>query len=437
MDGDDSDRIKFRVVRRRRQRAVDRKDDSGWCKTVVKIESQHMQKFGIKEGDVVRISGSTKSTAAICLPMSDSDMQETGEPEREVEFLDDPGRKARRYPRIILYGPVSCNVDILMGWQPTVYLDKFSKHKMVSDGIPEAEMITLGTFEVAEKMMPGYMSNLDYSEVTGFVVTRNDLINIPFQKEWVEKMQKRQKSDAPVSRPGPNRPRVPPFPCQFQSAVTDVKPEGVPFWLITENTRFEFKNGGLERLLDRHIPAPRNLVGVIPISKQIYVGNTKITMASLEVYPDTMRMVWYSHQRIKIPESDFTDARTMNRRSRRMDSDNPRLVFSLEDDLGNRYANVSRGGGGGTNGPDPTTMEMVSDFSWHSIFSPSLDTGARNIILTIKEAWWIKQSTTSTKQSSLPTERLHSELADNLPPPKVVIAEGPWRFSIPVSGQNG
>ena len=434
MDGDDDYRAKFRVVCRRRQRAGDIKDDPNWCKTIAKVESRYMRKFGIKEGDVVRISGSTKSTAAICLPMSDSDMQETDESEREVEFLDDPEKRARRYPGIILCGPVSCNVDTLMGWQPTVYVDKFSKPETTSDCIPEAEMVTLGTIEVAEKIMPGYRSHLDYSGVTGFVVTRNDLINIPFQKEWAEKMQhnlqKGQKLDAPAGRPGRNRPRAPPFPGQFQSAVTDVKPEGMPFWLITENTRFEFKNGGLKRLLGRHIPAPRNLLDVIPISKQISVGTTKITMASLEVYPDTMKMIWYSHQRIKIPESDFIDARIMNRMSQRVHFDNPRLVFSLEDDLGNRYANVSKGGGGGTNGPDPTTREMVSDFSWHSIFSPSMDIGAKKIILAIKEAWWIKQLPT-------PARHPHSELADNLPPPKVVIAEGPWRFSIPVSRQSG
>ena len=430
----DDNRIKFRVVCRRR-RVVDHKDDSSWCKTVVKMESQHMQKFGIKEGDVVRISGSTKSTAAICLQMSDADMQEIDEPDRVVEFLDDPKRKAHCYPRIILYGPVSCNVDILMGWQPTVYVDKFSKQEMVSDSIPEAEVMTLGTFEVAEKAMPEYRSNLDYSEIIGFVVTRNDLIDIPFQKEWVEKM--RQGSDAPAGRPGRKRPRAPPFPRQFQSAVADVKPEGRPFWLITENTRFEFRNGGLEGLLDRHIPAPRNLLDVIPISKQISVGGTKITIPSLEVYPDTMRLMWYSHQRIKIPESDFVDARTMDRMNQRMSIDNPRLVFSLEDNLGNRYPNVNRGGGSGTSGPDPITMEMVSDFSWHSIFSPSLDAGAKNIILTVKEAWWIKQSITSMKQLSPPTEHPHSEISDNLPPPKVIIAEGHWKFSIPVSRQNG
>ena len=140
-------------------------------------------------------------------------------------------------------------------------------------------------------------------------------------------------------------------------------------------------------------------------------------------------MICYSHQRIKIPESDFIDARTMNRMSQRMPINKPRLVFSLKDDLGNRYVNVGGGGGGGTSGPDPTTMEMVSDFSWHSIFSPSLNTGARGIILTIKEAWWVKQLPP-------PAGHPHSELADNLPPPKVVIAEGPWRFSIPVSRQN-
>ena len=447
-DNDDGSRIEFRVMDGRRRGSRDRGDDSLRYKAVVKVEPRHMREFGIEDGEIVKITGGARSTAAVCLPISESDIQETDEAEVDVEFLNDPGRKARRHPRIMLHGQVSCNVDATTEWQRTVFLSKFPKPGVGSEDVPEAEVVTLGTVGVAEKMMPGYKSNLDYSKVVGLVVTENDRIGVPFQEEWIEKMSKAQKwqdADAPADarRPGRSRRLVPPFPGSFQSVVTGVKPGGRPFWLVTEKTRFEFKDGGLERVIARHVPVSGNLVGVIPISRQVSVGDTVITVASLEVYPDMMRMIWYSHQRTKIPESDFTDARAMNRRGRMMrgggGGGEPRPIFLLEDDLGNRYYGVTGDGGGGSSGPDPSTMEMVSNFSWSHVFSPGLDARAREIVLTVREVQWIKQEVTATEWLPSRMERPHAEPAERvpLPPPKVVIAEGPWRFPIQVSLQGG
>ena len=433
-DENDSGQIEFRVMDGRLRGTRDHEGDSLRCKAIVKVEPQHMREFGIGAGEVVKITGGARSTAAICLPMSESDIQDAGGPEVEVEFLNDPGKKARSHPRIMLHGHVSCNVDVAAEWPRTVFLSRFPRPEVGSEDVPEAEVVTLGTVGVAKKMMPGYRSNLDYSKVAGLVVTENDRIDVPFQKEWIEKMPKTRKwreTDAPA---GARRPRqthlsAPPFPGSFQSVVTDVKPGGKPFWLVTEKTRFEFRDGGLERIIARHVSVPRSLVGVIPISRQVSVGDTVITAASLEVYPDTMRMIWYSDQRTKIPESDFTDARAMRRMDRRMRGSEPRPVFSLEDDLGNRYYGETGEGGGGSSGPDPATMEMISNFSCSHVFSPGLDARAKNMILTIREVQWIKQETTATEW--LP------QSAERPPPPKIIIAEGPWRFSIPVIWQAG
>lgn len=438
-DGDDDGQIRFRVVCKRWRRTRGGKDDSDRCETTVKVEPRHMQEFGITAGDVVRISGYTRSTAAICLPMADSEMRETDEPEVEVEFLDNPGRKAHRYPRIILSRQVSRNVDVQAGWQSTVYLSRFPKLED-GTGVPEAETVTLGTLDVAEKMMPGYRSSLDYSGVAGFVVTRDDLIDIPFQKEWAEKMQQNLQegweADEPANTGNTRRVRhhTPQFPGSFQSVVTDVRPRGRPFWVITKNTKFKFKNGGLERLFKRHVPAPRKLIGVIPLSRWILIENTEIVMASLELYPDTIKMIWYSHQRTKIPESDFTDMQKMNRVNQAMRKHEPSPVFSLEDNLGNRYASVGSGGGGGSTWPDPATMEIVADSSWHHVFAPGLAADASEIILTVKDVWWTKQSmTTELLSSAVDHPRAEPEYS---PPPKIVIAGGPWRFAIPVSRQD-
>ena len=437
-DEDDSNQIEFRVLDGRLHGTGNREDDSRRCMAIVKVEPRCMREFGIEDGEIVKITGGVRSTAAICLPMSESDIQETDEHEVEVEFLNDPGRKARRHPGIILHGQVSCNVDVATEWPHTVFLSKFPRPEVGSEDVPEAGVVTLGTVGVAEKMMPGYRSNLDYSKIVGLVVTENDRICVPFQKEWIEKMLKTQKwRGADARHPRRSRSPAPPFPESFQSVVTGVKPGRRPFWLVTEKTRFEFKDGGLERVIARHVPAPQNLVGVIPISRQISVGDTAITVASLEVYPDMMRLIWYSHQRTKIPESDFTDAHVMNRMGRSMRGGEPRPVFSLEDDLGNRYSGAVGDGGGGSSGPDPVTMELVSDFSWSHVFSPGLDDRAREIVLTVREVQRMKQDATATKWLPSRMKRLHAEPAERLPPPKIVIAEGPWMFSIPVSWQGG
>ena len=92
----------------------------------------------------------------------------------------------------------------------------------------------------------------------------------------------------------------------------NVKPEGKPFWTITGNTKFEFKEADLLKILDPFGLPPKKLVNVVSISKQLFVGDTEFTIPSLEVYSNMMRLIWYSHQRIKIPESDFTDMHKMN-----------------------------------------------------------------------------------------------------------------------------
>ncbi|KFM22159.1 hypothetical protein AAA799B03_00181 [Marine Group I thaumarchaeote SCGC AAA799-B03] len=434
--------IEFRVIYKRRNR-TENNDDPHQCKTIVKIEPHYMKKFGIKEGEIVKISGNTKSTAAICLPMSDSDFQETDEPEMEVEFLNNPEKKVQHFPKIILYGHVSCNVDVSHEWQRTVELSKFPENQTRTEELPEAEIVTLATMDIAEKLMLGYQSNLDYSEIMDFVVTKNDRINIPFKKEWFEQKQQEmlrhenQNDTSNMSRHNRSHPHGPPFPDSFQSAIVDVKPEGKPFWNITKNTKFEFKNTDIKQFFDLYRFTPKKLVNVISISKQIFVEDTEFTIPSLEVYSNMMKLIWYSHQRKKIPESDFTDLPKMHNMNR-LYNDHPRLIITLKDDLGNEYNSTGEsGGGGGSSGPDPTTREFVSDYSWHSIFLPTLDTNAKEIIVTVKEVQWIKQNRAIMDiPPPPPREPPHMTPIENQFPPKIVIAEGPWTFKIPINWQN-
>ena len=110
VEKENCDSIEFRLVYPRNTGA---KKDNNSCKTIVKIEQRYMQDLGIKQGDVVKISGSTKSTAAVCLQADPGELEElmASSPDPEVEYLNDPGKKMQFPPGAIAYGPVSYNVD--------------------------------------------------------------------------------------------------------------------------------------------------------------------------------------------------------------------------------------------------------------------------------------------------------------------------------------
>lgn len=441
MADEDSSSIEFRTFHPRRAGTGEKGSDA--CKTVVKIEQRYMQNLGIRKGDVVKVSGNTKSTAAVCLPTEPGELEEIAamSPDPEVEYLNNPEKKMQFPPRAIIYGPISCNVDQTMDLHRTVTISKFPESQGSVENVCDAQTVTLATLDLAEKMMPGYQNNLDYGEIRDFTISKGDRINIPFQEQWLEEkkkeMQQRQGSDQPNAM-RPNRPRRPKsfFPRTFQSVVLAARPEGKVFWRITGDTKFEFEGAGTEVFgMPRY--SPQNLVNVIPVSKQLSVDDTKFTIPSLEVYSDRMRLVWYSHQRIKIPESVFGDPQKIEKINDmvRM-THGPRPVIEIRDDLGNRYSASYEGGGGGGSGPDPITMEIVSDFSCDLSFSPSLDSNAKEVVITIKEIRWLRRKRNAHGMEPPPPPTTETAFMTPMEPryiPKMVIAEGPWEYRIPVS----
>ncbi len=430
MAKENNDSIEFRLVYPRRTK-IDEKDNN--CKTIVKIEPRHMQSLGIKQGDVVKVSGNTKSTAAVCLQADPGELEELAalSPDPVVEYLNNPKKKMQFPPRAIIYGPVSCNVDQTMDLQRTATISKFPGFQGSAENVCNAQTVTLATIDLAEKMMPQYQDNLDYDEVQDFIISKGDRINIPFQQKWLEEkqkeMQQRQESSQQNAR-RPNRPRRPEsfFPRALQSAIFAASPEGKEFWRITEDTKFKFENADILEMFEPPGFRSKNLVNVIPISKQLSVEDTEFIIPSLEVYSGRMKLIWYSHQRVKVPESDFGDPQKMNKmRDMTRISDNLMPVIEIKDDLGNQYPAImgGEGGGGGSSGPDPITREIISNFSWERFFAPALDSNAREVVITIKEIYWLKQKRNALDLVPPPTEPPFMTPIDH--PAKLVIVEGP------------
>ena len=116
------------------------------------IEPKYMQKIGIREGDIVKISGITKNTAAVCLPMSNSDLQEIVAPKMEVEFFEQSWKKdASSSENHHLWASFMQCRCFQREWQPTIKLGKFPESQIRSENIAEAELVTRATMNNSRK----------------------------------------------------------------------------------------------------------------------------------------------------------------------------------------------------------------------------------------------------------------------------------------------
>jgi hypothetical protein len=381
------------------------------CQTLVRIDPDSMEKLGVKSGDIVKVTGKD-SCAAFCFPLDEEEQEKLKLQDIKVEYINQPEKKLD-YPRIVLSSLVDRNV------RPSrplrfVKVEKFPTQNS-QNNIPQATLVTLGTMEFPEKVMPNYKQNLDYSEFYGTLLSKNFKINIPFFPEYTQ-LQQNKFSDK----------KLPPVPSSFSTVIVDAQPQDQEFWLVTENTKFEFQNVSMNQLRGV-IPQFEGikLQRVIPIVKKISIENSQIMIATLEVYENSMKLKSYIQYREKIPEKAFEDPSNLNEITRRMNPDNPELVVEITDDLGNVYSDGFTLGGGGSSGPDPVTGEMVSERNQDFGFESVLDSGAKEITVTIKEIQFIHRPSRMPKPTR-PPQMTPIDVSDA----KISILEGPWEFKV-------
>ena len=383
------------------------------CKTLVRIEPDLMEKLGVKSGDVVKVTGKD-SCAAFCFPLDEEELEKIKLQDIKIEYIKEPEKKIE-YPRIVLSSLVYRNV---CPSRPLMFV-RVEKFPQQPNTIPQATHVILGTMEFPEKVMPNYKENLDYSAFYGTLLSKNFRIHIPFFQDYIKQNQNKF-SDK----------KFPPVPSLFSTVIVDATPQDQEFWLVTENTKFEFKNVSMNQLRGI-IPQFEGiqLQKVIPIVKKISVDNTQIMIASLEVYQNTMRLKSYIQHREKIPDKAFDDPSNLHEITRRMTPDNPELVVDLKDDLGNIYSDGWTMGGGGSSGPDPVTGEMVSERHHEFGFNSVLDSAAKEITVTVKELHFVHRPTRLPKPARLPQMTPDVSFSYDA---KISILEGPWEFKIPL-----
>ncbi|NNL58783.1 MAG: hypothetical protein HKP31_04905 [Nitrosopumilus sp.] len=378
------------------------------CKTLIKIEPDQMEKMGIDEGDIVRITG-RDSTIAFCFSLSQKELEKTKSQDVPVEHLNSPHKKTD-YPRMILSSLVSRNACPSRRMR-LVRLEKLSG-KSFKDSVPEATVVTLGTLEFAEKTMPNYKGNIDFSLLFGRLIKEKERISIPFLPDYARRIEKKASRGRP------------PHPVNFASLIINAKPEEHEFWLVTNNTKFEFQNVPMDEFGGK---APKSealsLLKVIPIVKKLHLHDTDIMFASVEVFENTMKINWYTQQRIKLPDDIISNPSKFNNMNIRPDS--PELTIEIKDDLGNVHSDGHSGGGGGSF-PDPSANEIVSDYSGEYRFLSTLDPAAKEIAIIVKEIAWIKRELRQVHNTMTPPN-MRSMYHSN---DKLSILEGPWEFKI-------
>ena len=405
-------------------------------KPIAKIESSQMEKLGVKEGELLKITGRC-SAVAFCHLLDDEEIERTKSQDIQIEYLNSSHKEKEMElnPRIVLSSKTYQNAC------PTrhamlVQVEKFTaaSNNMIEEGnlsqnisssnniLPEASVVTFGTMEFLERAMPNYKENIDFSALFGNPIKRKERINLPFLPEYMPQYDQ----NIPRNK-NPNRPMTSIPPKTFSSMIVNTKPDS-EFLLVTENTKFQFQNISMDEFSGGSTkPEAMSLLRVIPIVKRLHLDDTDIMFSSLEIFENSIKLRYYSQYHKKLPDEFLSDPEKFQDMIKLI-PDNPQLVVEIKDDLGNKYSDGFDGGGGGGSGPDPSTNEYVSNHQHEYRFtSATLDPNAKELFIIVKEVRWVQRDRRIPKPSKPPHMTPLTE-----PNYKISILEGPWEFKIPL-----
>lgn len=382
------------------------------CKTIVKIESEYMDKLGIKEGDIIRVTGKD-SAMAFCFSANQEEIEKAKSQDPQIEYLN-PNHKEVEYPQVLMSSPVHCNAC------PSRRLRLVGLEKLTTNDftklIPEANIVSLGTMKFTESAMPGYKDNIDFSPLFGQIVKKQERVNMVFFPDFAQKHQR-------TSRGGRSHPP------KFSSMIIDASPGNHDFWLVTKNTKFDFQEISMDEFKGKiGKPEAMSFIKTVPIPHKFHAHDTDIAFTSLEIFENAMKLRWYSLQRIKLPENIFSNPSKASELTVNMSHESAELTIEIKDDLGNVYADGHSMGGGGSSGPDPTTNEMVMDHSGEHRFFSTLDPNAKEITIIVKEMTWVKRNRRRMPPSSAPPKMYPITESQC----KLSVLEGPWEFKVSI-----
>ncbi len=335
------------------------------------MKKADMQKLGIREGDVVKLTGG-RTAHAFCVTWDDNyDSQN----ERNFVCLDE---SSKNIPVIKVSDQTYSNLQNLHFANP-VELEKSSAVK--------AEKLAI---------MPIYAQSGNEKR--------------DYNLGWLKNNVLVSKGDRIVGKHDDPR-KIPGF------FVVDGTPDSGA-WIVGKDTPVVISAKPADS--PRMIRDGGNLTSVIPVVQKIKGDDFEVTIPSIEVYDNCMKIHLYVRDTV-VHQEDWTSGLCTP-------------AIRAWDDLGNKYLlNRFAGRSGGTQLGDVVWGEIDRlNFSEVScIITPALDSKARELTLSIEQLMWDVRKRPGPQKATPVTQGLPIMMTPVSPlEEKYAIHGGPWEFKI-------
>jgi len=330
-----------------------------------------MQELGIQNGDIVKITGG-KTTYAFCLEWNDNYDKQN---EKNFVCLDESSK----------------NIPVIKASDLT-YSNLQNRH--FGNLVELEKSSAIKAYQIM--MIPLYVLGTEKKD---------------YNIDWLEEQVVVSKEDHIRGRHHDPK-KIPGF--FVMGGIPDSQA-----WIMDKNTAIEISNKTPENF-NRMIINAGNLNSVIPVVQRIKGDGFEVTISSIEVYDNCMKILMYVKD-ILVHQEDWTSGLCTP-------------TIRGWDDLGNKYVLNRYGarGGGSQLGDSLWGVTSRSNFSEIScILTPTLDKHAQELTLSIEQLLWdvrkhpMPQRVTPVEKGQ-PIVMTPSSRLDE----KFVIHGGPWELEI-------
>lgn len=344
-------------------------DDLG--KTRIRMEKTHMQKLGMRKGDIVKMIGG-RTTCAFCIPLDDDYYNPN---EKNFVCLDE----------------VSRNVPVIRVSDLT-YSNLHNFH--------------IGNLVELQKSNAVKASKIIVKPI--YTIESNE--KEKFNLNWLNEQVVASKWDRIIGRHDPKK--------TLGFFVIDASPPS-DAWIVDSDTPVELSDKIPENFIGM-ITRGGNLNSVIPVVQKIKSNDFEATISAIEVYDNCMKIIMYVKDSI-VHQGDWTSGLCTP-------------TIRMWDDLGNHYMFNRYGArsGGGQFGDSLWGKTNRSNFSEIScIITPTLDTHAQELTLSIEQLLWdVRKHPMPQRAAPVKKDRPIVMTPISHLDEKFVIHGGHWEFKI-------
>lgn len=384
-------------------------EDAG--KTIIRMKKQDMEKLGIDDGDIIRISANA-ATAAICLGI------DAGHLEPDGTSLEHLNKFEKDYPIVRPSNVILSNAKVV-GMGSLVEITRLGSKGETT----KALKITLSTTKEAKATYgEDYEKRIDFTGHFGNIISRGDTITVPLSgsDRW----------------------------SNFFGTVLDAEPSNSQHtWMVGDDTKFELR----ERADMRSHALPSDVLSrltdlsrVVPIVKKVQITDElQLTVPFLEMYENGSKIFFYLIERIHRIETLNVDGHEMRRPVQTIDG-LPLVNMKISDDRGNVYS-CMRADGFGSGASFPSSSPDWEFFSRNTVsyaFWPPIGKEVRELKILVREFFWQRLPMPHHFPQPSPQRpfgretkekigvRESSHVMTPVRPLGVSVLSGPWEFKV-------